>query len=325
MPGRLVVTDHAFKHLDRERRAAERSGAEFAAYQCVDEEQTVAAAEGADVLITNFAPITAGVLRAMNSGGAVVRYGIGYDNVDVDAATRLGVTVANVPDYGIDTVADHSAASILTLTRQLPSYTHLIRENGWSRPAEVGDMPALSSLTVGFVGFGRIARALHSRLMPFGFDFLAHDPVIKSPGSEVAGVELVPLAELAQRSHIVSLHAPSTETTRGMVNDHFLGLMPPGSIIVNTARGSLIDTDALERALESGRLRGAALDVTDPEPLPQRSKLRTMSNVILTPHAAFYDEESLARLQQYASDEAERALAGRPLRNPVNAQDGESQ
>lgn len=325
MPGRLVVTDHAFKHLDRERRAAERSGAEFAAYQCVNEEQTVAAAQGADVLITNFAPITERVLRAMNSGGAVVRYGIGYDNVDVDAATRLGVTVANVPDYGIDAVADHSAASILSLTRQLPSYTHLIRENGWSRPAEVGDLPALTSLTVGFVGFGRIARALHSRLLPFGFAFLAHDPVIESSANESGGVDLVSLAELAQRSDIISLHAPSTEATRGMVNDHFLSLMPKGSIIVNTARGSLIDSDALERALDCGQLRGAALDVTDPEPLPTDSRLRTMPNVILTPHAAFYDEDSLARLQQFASDEAERALAGQPLRNPVNAQDGVDQ
>lgn len=322
MPGRLVVTDHAFKHLDFERRAAQRAGAEFADYQCVDEDQTVSAAAGADVLITNFAPITEGVLRSMNRGGTVVRYGIGYDNVDVEAATRVGVTVANVPDYGINAVADHSAASILALSRQLPTYTHLIRENGWSRPADTGDLPALSSLTVGFVGFGRIARALHFRLVPFGFTFLAYDPVIDLSGDETNGVEFVTLEELARRSDIVSLHAPSNDTTRGMVNDHFLGLMPEGSIIVNTARGSLVDTAALERGLASGRLRGVALDVTDPEPLPPDSALRNMSNVILTPHAAFYDEDSLKRLQQYASDEAERALTGQPLRNPLNAQDG---
>lgn len=316
MPKRVVVTDHAFKHLEHEQAVARDAGAEFRWFQCTEEDETAAAVQGADVVFTNFAPITPKVLEAMQPSSTVIRYGIGYDNVDVDEATRLGVAVANVPDYGVQTVADHAAACILALCRRLPLYTDLVRRHDWARPGDVGTLPALTSLTVGFVGFGRIARATQERLRAFGFAFIACDPVLTA--TEVAGVELVSLDELGRRSHVVSLHAPSTDATRGLVDDHFLALLPPGAVIVNTARGSLVDTAALARALTSGSLAGAALDVTDPEPLPANSPLRTMPNVLLTPHAAFYDEASLDRLQRLASEEAGRALRGEPLRSPVN-------
>jgi len=313
---RVVVTDHAFRNLDHERAVANAVGARFAEYSCTGEAETVSACADADVVITNFAPITADVLRAMRPGGTVIRYGIGYDNVDVDAATALGIQVANVPDYGVQTVADHAAACVLALCRHLTDYTDRIRRDGWARPADVGTVPSLAALTVGFVGFGRIAQALRDRLRPFGFSFVAYDPYPAPNAGE--DIEFVDLATLARRSGVVSLHAPSTESTRGIVDAQFLALLPHGAVVVNTARGSLVDTDALVTALAAGTLGGAALDVTDPEPLPADSPLHTLPNVILTPHAAFYDEASLDRLQRLVSEEAGRALRGEPLRCPVN-------
>lgn len=318
MTRRLVVTDHAFKNLDHEQAAAAATGASFEAFQCVSEEETASAVRGADAVITNFAPITEAVLSNMNQGGAVIRYGIGYDNVDIDAATRLGIAVANVPDYGISAVADHAAASILALLRQLPTYTDMIRTKGWAKPGDVGQLPALGSLTVGFVGYGRIARALRDRLEPFGFSFIAFDPLVAGGDLTESDPKMLDLEELARRSHVISLHAPSTPETVGIIDRAFLAKLPTGSIVVNTARGQLVDLEALAEALHTGHLRGAALDVTNPEPLPGDSPLRKMSNVLLSPHAAFYDEESLDRLQQLASDEAERALRGQPLNNVVN-------
>lgn len=297
---------------------ASELGAELTSFQCSDEAETMDAVSGADVVITNFAPITRPVLATLAPNAAVIRYGIGYDNVDVAAARDLGIVVANVPDYGVETVADHAAGCILSLCRRLPTYTALIHDNGWARPGDVGELPALASLTVGFVGFGKIAQALHRRLAGFGFAFVAYDPVTPPTRATTPDVESVSLEELARRSNVVSLHAPSNEKTRGIIGHDFLAMSPLGTVIINTARGSLIDTEALTAALSDGRLAGAALDVTDPEPLPTDSRLRGMANVILTPHAAFYDERSLDRLQFLASQEAARVLRGESVLNPVH-------
>ena len=318
MRKRVVVTDHAFRNLHHEEVMAVSTGAVLTSFQCTEELETIEAVRGADVVVTNFAPMTRAVLASLADRATVIRYGIGYDNVDVEAATELGVAVANVPDYGVETVADHAAACVLSLARRLPTYTSLIREHGWARPGDVGDLPALSSLTVGFVGFGKIAHALYQRLDPFGFTFVAYDPVAPATLERAPGVESVSLHELARRSNIVSLHAPSTDETRGIIGIEFLSMLPAGAIIINTARGALVDTDALADALADGRLGGAALDVTEPEPLESDSPLRLMSNVILTPHAAFYDVRALDRLQLLVSEEAARALRGEALRCPVN-------
>ena len=315
---RVVVTDHAFKNLKHEEAMAHDLGVTLSVFQCTDELETAAAVRGADVVVTNFAPITRSVLSILAKNATVIRYGIGYDNVDVASATEFGITVANVPDYGVETVANHAAACVLSLTRRLSTYTSLIRSNGWAKPGDVGDLPALSSLTVGFVGFGRIAQALHQRLRVFGFSFVAYDPVTPPTVQNAPDVKSVSLDELARLSNIVSLHAPSNELTKGMIGREFLALVPTGALIINTARGALIDTDALIVSLEEGRVGGAALDVTEPEPLQLHSRLREMPNVILTPHAAFYDDMSIDRLQLMASQEAARALRGEALRSPVN-------
>ena len=311
---RLVVTDHAFKDVTVEERTAQAHGASFACLACTDEEETVQAADGANVIIVNFAPITRAVLGVLQPGATVIRYGIGYDNVDIEAATELGIQVANVPDYGVDTVADHAVAALLALARRLPEYDRRLKNDGWVRPAEVGPIRGFRSMTVGLVGMGRIAQSVHARLVPFGFSFVGFDPYAPAELFDQLNVQQVTLAELAQQSHAVTLHAPSTAETRRMIDETFLSALPQGAILVNTARGDLVRESAVAQALSNGHLAGAALDVFDDEPLPPDSHLRHAPRILLTPHAAFYDEDSLVRLQQLASEEAGRALRGEPLR-----------
>lgn len=310
----VVVTDHAFKDVAAEEKVARDHGASFSWHACREPNETADAVAGADVAIVNFAPVTRTVLERMSPGATVIRYGIGYDNVDIDAARDVGVQVANVPDYGIETVADHAAASLLTLTRRLPEYDRRIKQEGWVRPAELGPIRGLRSTVMGLIGMGRIAQALHTRLAPFGFSFVGFDPHCPAEVFHRLGVEQVDIDELARRSHAISLHAPSSPETHHLVNDRFLAAVPTGAVLVNTARGSLVDEHALADALRRGQLAGAALDVFDTEPLSQESPLRTAPGVLLSPHAAFYDEDSLHRLQQLASEEAGRALRGEPLR-----------
>ncbi|WP_111721135.1 C-terminal binding protein [Homoserinimonas sp. OAct 916] len=317
MQQRVVVTDHAFQNVVQEAAMARALNADFAEFSCASEAETVAAVTGADVAFVNFAPVNHAVLSALNPGATVVRYGIGYDNVDIETADELGVQVANVPDYGIQTVADHASAGLLTLARRIPMFNHEIRARGWIAPAGLGPIRSFRSMTVGLVGLGKIAQEVVARLRPFGFQFVAYDPYCPRDVADSLGVQIVEINELAQRSHAISLHAPSTSETHRIINAEFLSKVPEGAVIVNTARGSLIDEAALVEAIRSGRVAGAALDVTDPEPVPSDSPLRELPGVVFTPHAAFYDEQSLHRLQQLASEEGARALRGEPLRCKV--------
>ncbi|GAA1495373.1 C-terminal binding protein [Paeniglutamicibacter kerguelensis] len=314
MSQRVVVTDHAFRDVEFEKAIAVKHGAEFECFSCVETEETIKSIRNADVAFVNFAPMSREVLSRFKPGATVIRYGIGYDNVDIDAAKEFGVAVANVPDYGVETVADHAASSLLAVLRRLPVYDSLIKTNGWAKPAEVGPLRGFRSTTIGLVGLGRIAQAVHRRLEPFGFSFVAFDPFCSPEIFEQLNVKSVSLEELSEQAHAVSLHAPSTPENHHLIGREFLGRMQPGSVIVNTARGPLVDLDALAEAVQDGRLAGVALDVTDPEPLPADSPLRNFPQVILTPHAAFYDDDSLANLQRLASEEAGRALSGEQLR-----------
>ncbi|MFW6693263.1 C-terminal binding protein [Streptomyces sp. MAR4 CNX-425] len=313
----LVVTDMTFPDDAAERRAAAAADADYARYDCTGEAETARAVRGADVALVNFAPVTDAVLAALAPGATVVRYGIGVDNVDLGAAAARGVRLANVTDYGSDTVADHAAAVLLALLRKLPAYHRTIAGGGWGAPSDQAPLRALHATTVGLIGTGRIGRALAARLAPFGMTVLGHDPYADPAALARAGIAPVGLDELLSRAHAVSLHAPATAETHHLIDAETLARLPRGAVLVNTARGSLVDTGAVVAALRSGRLGGAGLDVVEDEPLPAASELRSLPNVVLTPHAAFYSEQSVERLQQLAADEARRALLGEPLRSPV--------
>lgn len=314
----VVVTDHAFGSVDRERAIADAHGESFAVHQVRTEAEAAEAVDGAKVVFVNFAPITRTVLERLAPGGVVIRYGIGYDNVDAEAADELGVAVCNVPDYGADTVADHTVALALASLRKVSRYTEGIRERGWVMPGDLGPIRGFDETTIGLIGTGRIGRAVAARLKPFGFRIVGSDPFVPADALIRAGIEPLTFQEVLAQADLISLHAPLTPENHHVIGAVELISMRRGAMIVNTSRGALIDQVALAAALSDGQLGGAALDVFEEEPLPADSPLRGLPNVLLTPHAAFFSDTSLANLQRLAAEEAGRALSSEPLRCPVN-------
>jgi D-3-phosphoglycerate dehydrogenase len=248
----------------------------------------------------------------------IARYGIGVDTVPLDIATRLGIQVTNVPDYCIEEVADHSLALILALARGIVRGLDQVRAGGW-------DIPSLRPLrrqqgrTFGLVGFGRIARALAHRARALGYDVVASDPNLSDHAFGGAGVRPVGLDALFASADVISLHAPLTEQTHHLVDARRLATMRPGAILVNTARGGLVDYEAVVAALKAGRLGGAGLDVLESEPPAAGSTpVSEVPNLIVTPHLAFYSEEALTELQRKAADQVRNVLIGGKPQYPVN-------
>lgn len=314
---RFVVTDQAFGNTTAEADAAATGGAEFAAHQVVTEDEAAKIVAGVDVVLNNFAPMTHRVMSGLAKDAVVVRYGVGVDNVDLDAARALGVRVCNVPDYGVEEVADHAAAMATFLARKVHMFDAGIRSGEWKINQMVQGLRSLGDTTVGLVGFGRIAQALARRMQAFGCTVIAHDPFVAAVVADDMNVRLAPLDDVIAQSHIVSLHVPLLPETRHLLNAARLATMPKGAVVINASRGGLIDEDALAHALVSGDVAAAGLDVFEAEPLPETSPLRAAPNVFLSPHAAFYSDGSVRRLQQLAADEGLRALRGEPLRCQV--------
>ncbi|MDR0626494.1 MAG: C-terminal binding protein [Bifidobacteriaceae bacterium] len=315
---RVVVSDCPHDVPDVEAAVAARHRAAFMVYDCADEAETAAATGGADVVLNNFAPMTRKVLAGLAKGAAVIRYGVGYDNVDVVAASELGVRVANVPDYGTGTLADHAAALLLALLRRLPHYGAAMAADGWCAKRAFGPLRAFASTTVGLVGAGRIGMALAQKLRGLGFNLIAYDKYLDPAVLVEAGIEPVGFEPLLGRAHAVSLHLPLDATTRHLIGAEALSWMRPDAVIVNTARGGLIDAEALAQALRTGALAGAGLDVFEAEPMDPDSPLRQMDQVILTPHVAFVSQDSSANLQRLAAEELDRVLCGANPKDWVN-------
>ncbi len=314
---KVAVTDFTFPSLDIEQTILEPLGVKVVGRQCRAPEQLIDLVSDADAVITQFAPVTATVIDAMRRACVIARYGIGVDNVDLDAARSCGIPVCNVPDYCIDEVADHTLALILSLTRQIVALGNHVRGGQWSG-APASTMHALKELTVGIVALGRIGREVAARLRAFKCNVLAFDPVVPAAEIEKAGCTPVGLDELLKRSDVITLHCPSTAKTRRMIDRNALAKMKRGALLVNVARGDIVDSAALVEALREGRLGGAALDVFDPEPIPADSPLRGIANVIVTPHVASASGPSGLRLRTAVAQTVARALRGEPLMNVVN-------
>ncbi|MBN8843989.1 MAG: C-terminal binding protein [Sphingomonadales bacterium] len=314
---KIVVTDATFPSLAHERAVAEEFGADFVEGKCRSADDVTAAADGTDVLIVQFAQVTAAAIARMAPGSLIVRYGIGLDNIDLAAARECGVKVAYVPDYATGEVADHTAALILTMLRCVVPLDRSVREGKWDAVGVAGALRAFPESVVGFVGFGRIGQEVLARLQPFGFRGIVADPYADRAALDRLGVEAVDLDAMFDRADVITLHCPLTPETRHVVNAERLARKPDRAALVNTARGGLVDPDALVDALSSGRLRAAALDVFETEPLPADSSLRDCPNLILTPHAAWYSTSAIERLQSLAADEVRRHLTGQPMRRPA--------
>ncbi|EPX84583.1 Lactate dehydrogenase [Rubellimicrobium thermophilum DSM 16684] len=311
----VVVTDATFPTVEAEERAARDRGASFRRAACRTAEEVAEALRGARVAVVQFAPLTRAAVEGLAPGARVIRYGVGYDNLDLAAIRDRGLTAAYVPDYCAEEVADHTAAMILALLRKLPMLDASVRRGEWAAVAVARPLKPFAETTVGFLGFGRIARGVRARLAPFGFRFLAHDPFQEGRHEDIRFVDR---DTLLAESDALSLHAPSTEATRGLIGAEALARMRPHAVIVNTARGDLVAEDALAAALREGRIGGAALDVFAAEPLPADSPLRGAPNLLLSPHAAWYSEAAVARLQGLGGRmRSGRALDGLPPRCPI--------
>jgi D-3-phosphoglycerate dehydrogenase len=314
---RVVVTDYTFPNLAAEEAAARAAGAQFIPNHCGSSEEVEAAVADANVAVVQFAQFTAEAAAALAPGASVIRYGVGYDNIDLAGAKAAGVQVGFVPDYCTDEVADHTAASALALLRKLKILDSSVRDEEWAAVKHCQPMKPFKETVYGFFGFGQIGRAVHLRLRGFGFRFMASDPALSDSQATELGVELVDTDALFRSSDIVSLHAPITKATDGFVNAARLASMQRHTVIVNSARGRLINENDLANALKVGQIGGAALDVFEVEPLPANSPLRDAPNLLLSPHAAWYSDAAIGKLQQLVADDIRRALAGQPPRCPV--------
>ena len=317
MSARVVVTDYTFPDLAQEQAAARAAGAGFSAHQCKSAEDVARAVAGADVAVVQFAAFGPEAAAAVKPGATVIRYGVGYNNIDLASARAAGLRVGYVPDYCTDEVADHTAAAALSLLRKLAPLDASVRRGEWAAVRICKPMKPFSATTFGFFGLGQIGRAVLTRLRGFGFHFIASDPGLSAPDAATLGVALVTPEQLLRQADIVTLHAPATEITTGYFNAARLATMQPHALIVNAARGQLIVEADLAAALVAGTIAGAALDVFHVEPLPADSPLRGAPNLILTPHGAWYSEAAIHRLQELVALDITRALRGEGPRKPV--------
>jgi D-3-phosphoglycerate dehydrogenase len=306
----LLVAPHRFPDLKREQALADTFGLEMV----VPADQSGFTARMVDaevVMVTPYAKMTAREFALLRGCKAVVRYGVGYDNIDVAEARKIGVPVSIVPDTASEEVASHAFAMGLALSRRIPHGQVAIAGGQWAGVIGL-DTPKLSNLTVGVVGMGRIGRLVAKWWAAVGASVHAYDPM-----SSFTDCPSATLAEVLEGSDVVSLHVPLSDETQNMISTDVLGRMRRNAVVVNVSRGGLIDEHALVQALFDGRIAGAGLDTFLQEPLPADHPLRSAPNVIMTPHVAWRSTTSLDALQEQTVERARRALSGETMPNLV--------
>jgi D-3-phosphoglycerate dehydrogenase / 2-oxoglutarate reductase len=291
----VAVADSVFPNLDTARHVLSAIGADLRLAPQATPEAILQVAAPADALLVTYAKITADMIAQMKRCRIISRFGIGVDNVDLDAATAAGIVVTKVPDYCIDEVSDHA----MEMKAVVPIHR-------------------LRGRILGLVGFGRIPQLVAPKAKAFGLRVIVHDPFVQADVIARERVDQVEFDELLAQSDYVSIHTPLMPETRNLFSTDAFARMKPGALLINTARGPIVDEQALARALDAGQLAGAALDVMPNEP-PAGSPLLGRENVIITPHTSFYSEESLLELQRKAAEEVVAVLSGKPPRNPVNS------
>jgi D-3-phosphoglycerate dehydrogenase len=318
MTDTILVTDHDFPDLSIERDRLDEADVEVVAARARTESELVdaVAAERPDALLNQYAPVTRDVLEAHPGLEAVGRYGIGVDTVDLDAATDNGVVAINVPDYCTDEVPTHAMALLLSVERRTALYTARIEAGTWDW-TDGQPIYRLRGRTLGLAGFGKLPQHLVEKAEPFGLEPIAYDPYVSADEMAEHGVEKVSFDELLARSDVVSVHTPLTDETRNLFDADAFAAMDEDAIIVNTSRGGTVDVDALHEALVDGELRGAGIDVMPEEP-PDHHPLFELDETVMTPHVAWYSEESIVEMRRTLAGDVLRVLEGDRPENPVN-------
>lgn len=315
---KVVVVDHGYTSLEPERQTVTAAGGEFVDMEHLSAPDRQRMFEEADALLVRWMRITPAIIKELRRCKIIVRYGVGTDNVDADAATEAGIIVGHVPYYCTDEVSNHAIALLMACIRKVVTTHHRLAQGGWAvNPVE--KMWRTAGRTLGLIGLGNIGQAVARKLQGWNMTLLAVDPYVDPARAEALGVRLVDLASLLKASDYVSLHVPLLPETRRLMSTEQFQLMKPGAILVNTARGPVIDTGALLDALNAGGIAQAALDVFEDEPPAPDSPVRSHPSVILTDHVAWYSEESEAELKRTVAEEAVRVCTGglpRSLANP---------
>ncbi|MGQ9629962.1 MAG: C-terminal binding protein [bacterium] len=313
----IAVTDYDYPSLDLEERAVKAAGGRLIAGHSKNEEDIIELAREADGLLNQYVPITERVFQALKNCEVVCRYGVGVDNVDLEAATRHGVVVCNVPFYCLHEVSNHALALILALTRKVVAANSQVKGRIWDFN-RLKPVFGSEGRTVGIVGFGNIGRLLARKVKPLGYRCVAYDPYVEDKVFKEEGVERVNLETLLREADIISLHAALTKETYHLIGERELKMMKPTAFLVNTSRGKLIDQGALYRALRDNIIAGAGLDVLEEEPPRPDDPILSLDNVIFTPHLAFYSEESFVRLRTTAVESAIKVIKGEMPQSVVN-------
>ncbi len=316
---RIVVTDDRYGDYTEENRILEPLGCEVEVHTFTSDSEAVEVLKHADAVLLNLFSLSASVIHEMKKCRIVSRYGVGYDNVDVEAATALGIWVARVPDYCIEDASDHAVSLLLACVRQIALRDRSIRmDHAWNirRPCGVH---RTSGKVLGILGFGAVGKRVQSKLSGFPFSrVLVHDPFIDQRSIEAVGAVAVDFETLLRESDYLTIHVPLTKDTRHRIGEREFGLMKPDAILVNTSRGAVLDEAALCKALQEGRICAAGLDVFEVEPLPKESPLLKLESVVLSDHAAWYSEESITELKRKAAMNVLEVLKGNAPLWPVN-------
>ena len=313
---RIVITDCDHPSAEIERKVLSEIDPEFILAQCNTEEEVIEVAKDADGIINQYAPITRKVIESLKKCKVIARYGVGVDNIDVEAATEHKIIVANVPDYCIDEVSTHAMALILACARGITLLNSKIKEKRWDFTL-VKPLFRTQGKTLGLFGLGRIARMVAQKALGFGFKIIAFDPYVSKVDG---GIKLVEFSQLLSDSDFVSIHAPLTVETRHSFGKNELKVMKKTAYLINTSRGPVINEKDLYIALKEKWIAGAALDVMEKEPPDWENSLLKLDNLIITPHISFYSEESYVELKTKTAKAVLSVLKGGLPRAMVNPQ-----
>ncbi len=316
---KVLITDYVWPSLEPERAILEAAGIQLVPAPDGKEATLAKLAVDVDAIMFCFAKVPGTVLSAAPKCKVASRYGIGVDNIDISTATELGIVVTNVPDYCVDETSDHAMAMLLALNRRLVQHDHAVKEGGWAKVKLNQPMRRTRGATLGVIGYGRTGKALAQKATAFGMCILAHSRSLK-PGQKYGPATAAALDMLLRESDFVSLHVPLTAQTKGMIGKRELSIMKESAILINCARGGLVDELALAEALASGQLAGAGLDVTDPTPPSPDHPLFKQENVIITPHTAFFSQASTVELETRTAKEVVRVLSRQRPENIINPQ-----
>jgi len=312
---KVIITDCDHKDIATESAIFNTSHIPFELKQCRSEEDVINNCQGAQALIVQYAPITKRVIEALPELKMIARYGVGVDSIDLPAATKHGIQVCNVPDYGMNEVADHALALMMALTRKIVLMNDLTKHKKWDY---IPSMPIhrASSQTVGVIGLGRIGRNFAQKAHALGYNIIGFDPYYHE-SADSNFIKILSFDEILAQSDIISLHIPA-DGNKNLFDKSVFAKMKKNAVILNVARGGIINEDDLYDALKNNVISGAGIDCSSSEPMSLNNKLFSLDNYIATPHMAWYSEEAAKELNRKVAEETVRFFANKPLHYKVN-------